>query len=120
MFADLGRTVRFDVLGSLVLFAVLFFGGALIVSFWLIPSLIASLAPLGYRELLRELRSAIVIAVATSLPVSAVPYIIEMTNRLADRCRVEDPDRKDIVLTAMGLGYPIAQLLYVETMTLTR
>jgi proton glutamate symport protein len=110
LFADLGGTVRFNVLGSLLLYALLFVSGSLILAFWVIPSIIASLVPVGYRELLKELSSAIVIAVTTSLPVSAVPFIIEFTNRLADRCSVKDPERDDIVSTTMAVGYPIAQL----------
>jgi proton glutamate symport protein len=88
LFADLAGTIRLDLLGSLLLYAVLFVGGALILALWVIPSLIASLVPIGYRALLRELRSAMLIAVVTSLPISAVPLIVQMSERLAARCRV--------------------------------
>jgi hypothetical protein len=51
-----------------------------------------------------------VIAVVTSLPVTAVPFIVQMTERLATRCRVEDADRDEIISTTMAVSYPLAQL----------
>jgi proton glutamate symport protein len=110
LFAGLAGTIRIELLGSLLLYMVLFVGGALILSFWVIPSLIASLVPIGYRELLRDLNSAIVIAVVTSLPVTAVPFIVEMTRRLAARCGVKDADRDEIISTTIAVSYPFAQL----------
>ena len=110
LFADLAGTIRLELLGSLLLYVILFVGGSLILAFWVIPSLIVSLVPIGYRELLKELHSAIVIAVVTSLPVTAVPFIVQMTERLAARCRVEDPDRDEIISTTMAVSYPLAQL----------
>ena len=85
LFADLAGTIRLEVVGDLFLYVILFFGGALILAFWVIPSLIAALVPIGHRELLKELNSAIVIAVVTSLPVTSVPYIVQMTERLVAR-----------------------------------
>jgi proton glutamate symport protein len=110
LFADLAGTIRLDLLGSLLLYAVLFVGGSLILALWGIPSLIASLVPIGYRALLKELRSALVIAVVTSLPVSAVPFIVQLSDRLAARWRVEDADRSEVIATTMAVGYPVAQL----------
>ena len=110
LFADLAGTLRVDLLGSLFLYAALFLGGAIILAFWVIPSLIASLVPIGHRALLDDLRSALVMAVVTSLPVTAVPFIIQVAERLADRCRIQDADRDEIISTTMAVGYPFAQL----------
>ena len=80
LFAGLAGTIRLEVVGNLFLYVYrVFLGGALILAFWVIPSLIASLVPIGHRELLKELNSAIVIAVVTSLPVTSVPYIVQMS-----------------------------------------
>ena len=110
LFAGLAGTVRVELLGSLLLYIVIFTGGALILSFWVIPSLVASLVPISYRALLKELNSALVIAVVTSLPVTAVPLIVQMTERLAARCQVKDADREEIISTTMAVSYPFAQL----------
>jgi proton glutamate symport protein len=110
LFADLAGTTRIELLGSLFLYIGIFVAGALILAFWVIPSVIASLVPIGYRELLKELNSAIIIAVVTSLPVTAVPLIVQMAERLAARCGVKDADREEIISTSMAVSYPFAQL----------
>jgi hypothetical protein len=60
----------------------------LILAFWVVPSLIVSLVPIRYRELLKELHSAIVIAVVTSCPCGRAIHR-QMTGA-SRRCRVED------------------------------
>ena len=110
MFADLAGSVQVELLGSILLYLLMFVGGSLIVAFWVIPALISALAPVEYRNLLDELRDAIVIAVVTSLPISAVPMIIRTAEELIERCRIEDPSRQDIVRTTMAVSYPFAQL----------
>ena len=104
------RDARVELLGSLLLYIGIFIAGALILSFWVIPSVVASLVPISYRPLLKELNSALVIAVVTSLPVTAVPLIVQMTERLAARCHVKDADREEIISTSMAVSYPFAQL----------
>jgi proton glutamate symport protein len=110
LFADLAGTTRIELLGSLLLYIGIFLVGALILAYWVIPSVVASLVPIGYRELLKELNSAIIIAVVTSLPVTAVPLIVQMTERLAARCGVKDADREEIISTTIAVSYPFAQL----------
>ena len=83
------------------MYVAVFLGGALILAFWVIPSLIASLVPIGYRELLKELSSAIAIAVVTSLPVTSVPFLVQLSERLAARFGVKDPDRDEIISTTI-------------------
>ena len=83
-----------------LVFAV-FLGGALILAFWVIPCLIDCLVPIGYRELLKELSGAIVIAVVTSLPVTSVPFLVQLSERLAARFGVKDPDRDEIISTTI-------------------
>jgi Na+/H+-dicarboxylate symporter/ABC-type amino acid transport substrate-binding protein len=110
MFADLAGSVQVQLLGSILIYLLMFVGGSLIVAFWLIPALVTALAPVDYRDLLDELRDAIVIAVVTSLPISAVPMIIRTAEKLVERCRIEDASRQDIIRTTMAVSYPFAQL----------
>ena len=79
LFAGLAGTIRIELLGSLLLYVAVFLGGALILAFWVIPCLIDCLVPIGYRELLKELNGAIVIAVVTSLPVTSVPFLVQLS-----------------------------------------
>ncbi len=110
LFADLAGTVEIQSLGGLVLYAILFVGGALILALWVIPSLIAAIAPIGYGELMKELQTSMVVAVVTSLPITAVPLIIQMVEKLVERHEIVDENRKDIVHTTIAVSYPVAQL----------
>jgi proton glutamate symport protein len=110
LFAGLAGTIRVELLGSLLLYMVIFLGGALILAFWVIPALIASLIPIGHRELLKELNSAIVIAVVTTVPSTSVPLLVQVSERLATRCGVKDRDREEIISTTIAVSYPFAQL----------
>jgi proton glutamate symport protein len=110
LFAGLVGTTRVELLGSLLLYLMIFTGGALILAFWLIPALIASLVPIGHRELLKELNSAIVIAVVTTVPSTSVPLLVQTSERLAAHCGVKDADRNEIISTTIAVSYPFAQL----------
>jgi proton glutamate symport protein len=110
LFAGLAGTTRVELLGSLLLYVMIFIGGALILAFWVIPALIASFIPIGHRELLKELNSAIVIAVVTTVPSTSVPLLVQMSERLAARFGVQDADRNEIISTTIAVSYPFAQL----------
>ena len=110
LFAGLAGTTRVELLGSLLLYVMIFIGGALNLAFWVIPALIASFIPIGHRELLKELNSAIVIAVVTTVPSTSVPLLVQVSERLAARCGVKDADRNEIISTTIAVSYPFAQL----------
>lgn len=109
LFADLAGTVRIELLGSLLLYLVLFFGAALILSFWLLPALLAAFIPVGHRQILTELRTALLMAVATSLPITAVPFIIQLAERLITQVGGKEKDEDAVVSTTLAVGYPLAQ-----------
>jgi proton glutamate symport protein len=66
--------------------------------------------PFDYKEVLHDLKSALLIVVATTLSVSALPYISSATQRLAKACGIEDPDTGEIVRTNISVAYPLGQL----------
>ena len=74
------------------LFLVLFFAGALILTFWIVPGCIAAFTPFKHKEVLQDLKSALLIVVATTLSVSALPYISSATQHLARASGIEDPE----------------------------
>jgi len=109
LFADLAGTIRIERLGSLALYLVLFFGAAVLLSLWLLPALLAALIPVAHRQLLRDLRPALLTAVATSLPITAVPMIIQLAERLVTQVGGKEKDEDAVVSTTLAVGYPIAQ-----------
>ena len=46
----------------------------------------------------------------TTLSVAAVPFVMEATRKLADRCGIVDPERDDIIRTNLSVAYPLGQL----------
>ena len=110
LFADLAGTIQLQLIGSLLLYSGLFIGASLILALWTLPSLLAALSPVRYRDIMRELETALVVAVVTSLPITAVPHIIRVTQMLVEQRKVEDKESSDVISTTMAVGYPIAQL----------
>jgi Na+/H+-dicarboxylate symporter len=82
----------------------------LLLTFWIIPGCISAFTPVRYKEVLRDLSSALVIAVVTTLSVSALPYISSATQRLVKLCGIEDPECGEIVRTNISVAYPLGQL----------
>ena len=110
LFADLAGTIRPRAMAEVSLFFFLFFAGALILTFWIVPGCIAAFTPFKYKEVLRDLESALLIVIATTLSVSALPYISSATQRLAKACGIEDPECGEIVRTNISIAYPLGQL----------
>jgi proton glutamate symport protein len=110
LFADLAGTIRPRAMAEVSLFFFLFFGGALVLTFWIIPGCIAAFTPLKQKEVLRDIKSALLIVIATTLSVSALPYISSATQRLAKACGIDDPDCGEIVRTNISVAYPLGQL----------
>ena len=110
LFAVTAGTTAFSDLVNMSVYLVLFLLGTLILAFWVLPALVSALAPVGHREVVVELRSALAIAAVTTLSVAALPFIVEATRKLADRCGITDPDREDIIRTNLSVAYPLGQL----------
>ena len=110
LFGDLAGTLRPKDLEEVSLFFFLFFSGSLLLTFWIIPGCISAFTPFRYREVLRDLSSALLIAIVTTLSVSALPYISSATQRLAKLFGIEDPESGEIVRTNISVAYPLGQL----------
>src|SRR5262249_29584309 len=104
-----GPTALHDLV-NMGLYLALFMIGAGILSFWILPGLITGLAPVGHREVIRELQGALAIAAVTTLSVAALPFVTEATRRIADRCGIGEPERDDIIRTNPSVAYPLGQL----------
>lgn len=110
LFAVTAGTTSVGGLVNMSLYLGLFLLGTFLLAFWVLPALIAALAPVGHREVLSELRSAVAIAAVTTLSVAALPFVTEATRKLADRCGIADAERDDIIRTNLSVAYPLGQL----------
>jgi len=110
LFAETAGTLALENLPSLLLYLVLFLVGTFVLAFWILPSVIAALAPVSPKAVLTEIRSGLVIAVVTTLSVTALPFILEATRKLAAACEIDDKERDDIIRTTLSVTYPLGQL----------
>lgn len=110
LLADSAGTLRLRNFGSIGLYLLLFFAGVLLLVFWLIPGCLNALTPFKYREVMGQLRSGLMVALVTTLPATALPFIVEATRELARRCDIEDPERDEVIRTHITVAYPLAQL----------
>jgi proton glutamate symport protein len=110
IFASEAGTLRVAELESITVFLLLFFIGALGLAFWVLPVCVAALTPWKSTEVLREIRSAFMISIVTTLSVAALPYITAATQKLAERCGIDDPERGEVIRTNISIAYPFGQL----------
>jgi proton glutamate symport protein len=111
LLADTAGTVRLDQLAGLAFYVVTYLVGAAILGLIVIPALLAALAPQSYREILRQIRPAMVLAVATTLSVAALPFVQRAAETILDGAGCADSEeRANILQTSLSLSYVFAQL----------
>jgi len=110
LFAVTAGTTALRDLVNLSLYLVLFLLGAFVLAFWMLPAILSALAPIGARELLREVRAGLTIAAITTLSVAALPFVTEATRKLTDRCGVKEAERDDVIRTNLSVAYPLGQI----------
>ena len=71
----------------------------------------AAVAPVGHREILKELQPALVLAFVTTLSVVALPFVQQAAERAATLADCpENEERTDVIKTTLSLSYALAQL----------
>lgn len=119
LFAISAGTTSVGQLPELGLYLSLIALSCLMLALWVVPSILASVSPLTYRQTVAEFRPAIAVAVATSVTAVAIPVIVDMTRRHLEKAGVQDEHRDDIVATNVSLGFVLtassAIVIYVFT-----
>jgi len=114
VFALLGNiagTVEVYHLVQLAEFLIVFFGLALVIVFWILPGLTSTFTGLSYREIFRELKSPIILSLATTLTIVSLPMIQASAKKLI-RKRIENPGKEsdELIDTTAVVSFPFAQL----------
>jgi proton glutamate symport protein len=111
LFAAFAGSVEPAHLAGLLLYIGLFLAGTLLLAFVVLPSVMAAVAPVGHRELLKELQPALVLAFVTTLSVVALPFVQQAAERAATLADCpEGEERTDVIKTTLSLSYALAQL----------
>lgn len=111
LFADAAGTIEPSRLSGLLLYVGLFLVGTLLLAFVVLPAVFAALMPVGYREIVKELRPALIIAVVTTLSVAALPFVQRAAERMATQAGCpEGEERSNVIKAVLALSYVLAQL----------
>ncbi|KTC83834.1 C4-dicarboxylic acid, orotate and citrate transporter [Legionella brunensis] len=103
-------TISFLTFENIAIYLILFFIGCLVFIFWLLPGLIISFVPVRYKEIMHLLKGALLISIATSLSVAALPYIEVCANKLLARGKELNEKNDEIVTTISSISYPFGQI----------
>ena len=83
-------TMTTQEIGRLQGYLIVFVASALVLTFWLLPSLVASLTPVGRGEIRRTSRAALLTAFATGSTFVVLPLLIRNAKALIERHRGRD------------------------------
>jgi len=108
--AKTAGTTSVSAFSGLVVYLVLFFGGVNLLVFWVMPAFMAALTPFSYREIMRELKSSLVLSGSTSISVIALPLVRQSAHSFAEQTGIRDEDCDEVVETSLSVAYALAHL----------
>lgn len=79
----------------------------LLLAFLIIPAIIATITPLGYREILKASREAMITAFATGSFFIVIPLIVEKTKHLIEKMPVDNAHLRTDAVIAPSIIVPI-------------
>ncbi|HSX26152.1 MAG TPA: cation:dicarboxylase symporter family transporter [Chlamydiales bacterium] len=103
-------TVHFEDLFAIEFYVVCFILVTLFVTFWILPTLLSSLTPLNYREVMRAFKSVCLLPFATGLPTIAFPFINQYMKKLAEKEGLQDTNFHSTSQTVMPICYSFGQI----------
>ena len=80
----------------------------LLLAFLILPAIIATITPLGYRDILKTSREAMITAFATGSFFIVIPLIVEKTKQLIEKMPVNDAHLRPDALMAPSIIVPIS------------
>ncbi|HLY65941.1 MAG TPA: cation:dicarboxylase symporter family transporter, partial [Chloroflexota bacterium] len=111
LMATAAGTVQPDRLAGLLLYLGLFLIGTVLLAFVVLPMALIAIVPVSYRELMKEMQPALVLALVTTLSVVALPFVMKAAERITARAGCpEDDERADILQANLSVSYVLAQL----------
>ncbi|MDJ0944915.1 MAG: cation:dicarboxylase symporter family transporter [Kiloniellales bacterium] len=91
--ASAAGSLRLDELGRLQVYLAIDILLAVVLSFWILPSLVAALTPLRYRDILTYLRAPLITAFATGSLLIVLPLLATQSKELLDKIHDQKDDR---------------------------
>ncbi|MCP4901320.1 MAG: transporter substrate-binding domain-containing protein, partial [bacterium] len=108
--ASIAGTLTLDELDRLRAYFMIYTAAALILSFWILPMLVAALTPFSYRQVVSVSRDAVMTAFATGKLFVVLPMLIEASNRLFSELPAEDKEKTTSASVLVPLAYPFPSI----------
>ena len=111
--ASAAGTMDFDELGRLRVFALGFIVVSLVLTFWVLPSLVTSLTPLNFREVILPVRGPLLTAFATGNLMIILPLLTERGKHILRDAELAHPDDESLVevIVPTSFTFPTIGLL---------
>jgi Na+/H+-dicarboxylate symporter len=104
--ASAAGTMRLEEVERLQAYFLVYIVVAVGLTFWVLPTLVASLTPFGYREVMRASRDAVVTAFATGKTFVVLPLLIDGAARLLQRLDIDKEEAEGEAGLLVPLAYP--------------
>ncbi|HET7217897.1 MAG TPA: cation:dicarboxylase symporter family transporter [Vicinamibacterales bacterium] len=106
--ATAAGTLSLEQLGRLQVFLVAYVLVALLVSFWVLPGLVAALTPIRMRDIFRLTRDALLTAFVAGDLFIVLPILLEASKRLIEQYAPQDPQAASLpdVIVPASFNFP--------------
>ena len=108
--ANAAGTMTFEELGRLQGYLIIYTIAFLLLTFWVLPGLVASLTPFKYREVMRISRKALILAFSTGKVLVVLPLIIENVKALFKKYKIKSKEAITTAEVVVPLAYPFPNL----------
>ena len=106
MTASAAGTMGFEEIGRLQGYFILYTVAVLLLGFWVLPGMIASLTPFKYRDIITIAWSAIILSFAAAKVLVALPLIIESIKQLFEKYEIQDKEAVKTAEMLVPISYP--------------
>ena len=106
MTASAAGTMGFEEIGRLQGYFILYTVAVLLLGFWVLPGMIASLTPFKYRDIITIAWSAIILSFAAAKVLVALPLIIESIKQLFEKYEIQDKEAFKTAEMLVPISYP--------------
>lgn len=103
-------TMTIEEFERLQVYLVVFALGALVLAFWLVPMLIASLTPFSYKEVFRAAKDPLITGFTTGNLLVVLPMLTENIKHMFHQKSIGDETTDSVVGTAVPIAYPFPDI----------
>lgn len=103
-------TISLDEISKLQAYILIYTAIVLILTFWVLPTLIMSISPVKYKEIFKATRGTLLTIFATGKIIVVLPQLIDDIKSIIDKHGHLDDDSKSAANVLMPLAYPFPNL----------